>query len=158
LPWDRIRVPSNGIAVRTVESGLARVTVFYRGDDHPAMKVLLGIGGSEDSLRALEKTVRRSIAAGDELAIALVENPRSDMTVDELETRVEEVLAEYDLDAEVRALSGHPGSRLVDVAETDGYEMIVLGGGETSPMGKITMGQIAEFVLLNSHVSVKLVR
>jgi len=122
------------------------------------MKVLLGIGGSEDSLRALEKTVRRSIDAGDDLTIALVENPRSDMTVSELESRVEEVLSEYDFDADVGALSGHPGSELVDLAETDGYEMIVLGGGETSPMGKITMGQIAEFVLLNSHVSVKLVR
>ncbi|MFB6155112.1 MAG: universal stress protein [Haloferacaceae archaeon] len=122
------------------------------------MKVLLGMGGSEDSLRALEETVQRSIDAGDDLTIALVENPRSDMTVAELESRVEEVLSEYGYDADVTRLGGHPGSELVDAAETGGFEMIVLGGGETSPMGKITVGQIAEFVLLNSHVTVKLVR
>jgi len=122
------------------------------------MKVLLGIGGSEDSLRALEETVERSIDAGDSLTIALLENPQSDMSLDEVESRVGEVLDVYDVDADVLALEGHPGSRLVDHAEQEGFEMIVLGGGETSPMGKITVGQIAEFVLLNSHVTVKLVR
>jgi nucleotide-binding universal stress UspA family protein len=35
---------------------------------------------------------------------------------------------------------------------------VVIGGGEQSPMGKIRLGHIAEFVLLNSHVTVTLVR
>jgi nucleotide-binding universal stress UspA family protein len=122
------------------------------------MKVLLGIGGSEDSLQALEATVQRSVDAGDSLTIALVENPQSDMSLDDVASRVDDVLDEYGFDADVLELAGHPGSRLVDYAETEGFEMIVLGGGETSPMGKITVGQIAEFVLLNSHVTVKLVR
>jgi len=122
------------------------------------MKVLLGIGGSEDSLRALEETVERSIDAGDSLTIALVENPQSDMSPDEVASRVDAVLDEYDFDADVLELDGHPGSCLVDYAEREEFDMIVLGGGETSPMGKITVGQIAEFVLLNSRVTVKLVR
>jgi nucleotide-binding universal stress UspA family protein len=44
------------------------------------------------------------------------------------------------------------------VAEEHEFDKIVLGGGETSPMGKIQIGGIAEFVLLNSHVTVSLVR
>ncbi|RBI58826.1 universal stress protein [halophilic archaeon] len=122
------------------------------------MKVLLGIGGSDDSLTALEQTVGRARAAGDDLTIAVLENPESDLTRDKIRTRVDDVLADADLDAEVRDLTGDPGSQLLDVAESEGFDQIVLGGGQRSPMGKIKLGQIAEFVLLNSHVTVKLVR
>ncbi|MFC4358060.1 universal stress protein [Halobium salinum] len=122
------------------------------------MKVLLGIGGSEDSIRALSQTVERAKAAGDDLTVGVVDNPDSELRYEEIEARVHEVLSEADLDAEVRHLEGDPGSRIVDVAEDEGFDQIVLGGGETSPMGKINIGGIAEFVLLNSHVTVKLVR
>ncbi|SHH42023.1 universal stress protein [Halobaculum gomorrense] len=122
------------------------------------MNVLLGIGGSDDSLRALEDTVERARAAGDDLTVAVVENPRSDRTPEEVEDRVRAVLADAGLDADVRRVEGDAGSRLVAIAEDEGFDMIALGGGETSPMGKINLGSIAQFVLLNSHVSVKLVR
>ncbi|MDS0293878.1 universal stress protein [Halogeometricum luteum] len=122
------------------------------------MKVLLGVGGSEDSIRAVEQTVSRAAAAGDELTVAVVENDDSDRTREEIEARVEEILADAGVDAEIRHLEGDPGSRLVDTAEEEGFEQIVIGGGQTSPMGKINLGSIAEFVLLNSHVTVSLVR
>ncbi|QLG60888.1 universal stress protein [Halorarum salinum] len=122
------------------------------------MKVLLGIGGSDDSLTALEKTVERTRSAGDDLTVAVVENPESDASLADVESRVRAVLDDAGLDAEVRRVRGDAGSRLVDVAETEGFDLIALGGGQTSPMGKINLGQIAQFVLLNSHVSVKLVR
>ncbi|WP_277554644.1 universal stress protein [Halobaculum limi] len=122
------------------------------------MKVLLGIGGSEDSLRALEDTVDRALAAGDDLTVAVVENPRSDRTPDEVEDRVRTVIEDAGLAADIRRVQGDAGSQIVDIAESEGFEMIAIGGGETSPMGKINLGSIAQFVLLNSHVSVKLVR
>ncbi|XVH32700.1 universal stress protein [Haloferacaceae archaeon DSL9] len=122
------------------------------------MKVLLGIGGSADSIRALEQTVERAVSADDDLTVAIVENPNADATPDEIETRVEAVLDDADLDAPIRHVEGDPGSRLVDIAEAEGYDQIVLGGGQQSPMGKIRIGSIAEFVLLNSHKTVKLVR
>ncbi|GAA0510463.1 Nucleotide-binding universal stress protein, UspA family [Halorubrum aquaticum] len=122
------------------------------------MKVLCGIGGSDDSLRALERTVDRAAVAGDELTVAVVENPNSEVAVEEVTKRAEEAIADAGIDAEVRHLEGDPGSRLVDVAEREGFDEIVLGGGQTSPMGKITIGPIAEFVLLNSMTSVTLVR
>ena len=122
------------------------------------MKVLLGIGGSDDSIRALEQVVERTTRVGDDLTVAIVENPRSDRSRDEIERRVRGVLEVAGLDAPVRHIEGHAGSELVDIAERERFDEIALGGGQTSPMGKINVGSIAEFVLLNAHTSVRLVR
>lgn len=120
--------------------------------------MLLGIGGTEDSLKALERVVARAETTGDDLTIAIVDNPAADWDPPEIEARVREVLADADVDAPVRHVDGEPGSGLVALAEREGFDEIALGGGHTSPMGKIQLGNVAEFVLLNSHVTVKLVR
>ena len=122
------------------------------------MRTLVGIGGSDDSLRALAVALERAEDAGDEVTVAVVENPDSDLSVEAVETRVHDHLDERALDAEVRILRGHPGSQLVDLADSEGFDRIVLGGGETSPLGKISIGSIAEFVLLNANTSVTLIR
>ena len=122
------------------------------------MKVLLGIGGADDSLDALEHTVERAVDAGDDLTVAVVENPESDRDPSELVDAARSALADAGLPENVRQLSGDPGSSLVELSESEEFDKIVLGGGERSPMGKIRLGHIAEFVLLNARVSVKLVR
>ena len=122
------------------------------------MRVLLGVGGSPDSLTALERTVDRAVEAGDELTVAVLDNAESEPAPDSVRERVETALAASLLDATVRRIEGDPGSRLVEIAESEGFDRIVIGGGQTSPMGKINLGQIAEFVLLNAPVSVTLVR
>ena len=122
------------------------------------MKVLLGVGGTDDSIRALEQTVDRVREAGDELTVAVLDNPESDPAPEDVAQEVRETLDAAAIDAEVRRVEGDPGSRLVEIAEHEGFEQIVIGGGQTSPMGKIKIGQVAEFVLLNSHVTVTLVR
>lgn len=122
------------------------------------MKLLLGIGGSDDSIRALERTVARVTETGDDLTVAILRNPATEADPEGIERRVRAALDDADVAASVRHLDGDPGSRLVELAEQEGYDRIVLGGGKTSPMGKIKLGGIAEFVLLNSHVSVTLIR
>ncbi len=122
------------------------------------MKTLLGIGGSEDSLYALEKAVDRAKTAGDELTIAILENPDASLTTEEIREQVTDVLDEAAFEAEVRTLSGHPGSQLLEAAERESFDRIVLGGGETSPLGKVQLGSIAEFVLLNARTTVTLIR
>jgi nucleotide-binding universal stress UspA family protein len=122
------------------------------------MNVLLGIGGSEDSFRALERTLERSREAGDTLTVAVLDNPDSPAEQSEVAERARDAVADAGLDAEVRIVDGNPGSALVDLAEAEGFDRIVLGGGETSPLGKVKLGSIAEFVLLNATVSVMLVR
>lgn len=122
------------------------------------MKVLVGIGGGSDSVLALDAALERARDAGDDLTVAVVDNESTDASLEALEARVRDRLEEAGMDAAVRVLEGHPGSRLVDLAEAEGFDRIVIGGGETSPMGKINLGSVTEFVLLNSHVTVTLVR
>ncbi|MES3162341.1 MAG: universal stress protein [Halorubrum sp.] len=122
------------------------------------MKVLCGIGGSEDSFRALDRTVDRAAAADDDLTIAVVENADASVDPEEIVQQAERAVEDAGIDAAVRRVDGDPGSRLTAIAEQEGFDEIVLGGGKTSPMGKITIGPIAEFVLLNANTSVTLVR
>lgn len=122
------------------------------------MKVLLGIGGSEDSFKALEQTLRRAEEAGDRVTVAIVENPESDVPPAEIEERVSDRIADTDLAVAVRRVEGDPGARLVDIAESEDFDAVALGGGSQSPMGKIRLGHIAEFVILNTTTSVILHR
>ncbi|WP_280587463.1 universal stress protein [Halorubrum sp. Boch-26] len=122
------------------------------------MKVLCGIGGSDDSLRALDRTVDRAAVADDDLTVAVVENEDSSVAPEDVMQRARDAIDDAGIDADVRRVEGDPGSRLIEIAEREAFEEIVLGGGHTSPMGKITIGPIAEFVLLNAKTSVTLVR
>lgn len=122
------------------------------------MKVLLGIGGSEDSFRALDTTLERAAATGDEVTVAVLENPKSDPSPGAVEDRARDAIEAAGVAADVRRLEGEPGARLVALAEQEGFDAIALGGGEESPMGKISLGSITEFVVLNSTVTVILVR
>jgi nucleotide-binding universal stress UspA family protein len=122
------------------------------------MRALLGIDGTDESYRALERTVERATVAGDDLTVAVIEPPGREVDREAVERRARETLEEAGLTADVRHLHGDPGGALVGLAEAEEYDEIVLGGGETSPMGKIRIGGVTEFVLLNAQVTVKLVR
>lgn len=122
------------------------------------MNVLLGIGGTDDSFQALHETVERAAATGDEVTVAVLDNPASDRTQESVAEEVRERLADSEIDAELRLVDGDPGSQLVEIGEREGFDQIVLGGGQRSPMGKIDLGHVSEFVLLNATTSVKLVR
>lgn len=122
------------------------------------MKVLLGIGGSEDSVTALHQTLARTAMTGDDLTIGILQNPDSDRTQSELEETVQAAIDEHDVVATTRIVEGDPGPRLIEIAGDEGFDRIVLGGGQRSPMGKISVGSIAEFVILNAQTSVTLIR
>ncbi len=120
------------------------------------MEVLLGVGGGEDSAVALERTITRAQEAGDKLTIgAFSSNGKS---VDEVVTSVTTALSEADIEAEIRRIEAQPASTLVEMAEAEGFDQLVIGGGKRSPMGKISLGPITEFVLLNAQVTVRLER
>lgn len=121
------------------------------------MEVLLGIGGRADGFDALEATLERTREAGDALTVAVLETS-SERDAEAVAGEVRDRVADSGVDAEVRVLEGHPGSEFSTLAEREGFDRIVLGGGQRSPMGKIDLGEVAEFVLLNADVSVTLVR
>lgn len=122
------------------------------------MKVLLGIGGSVDAFRALDRTIELVGGTDTDLTVAVLDNPAADASAAAVETAVGSRLSAAGIDATVRRLEGDPGPALVTLAETEGYEEIVVGGGQESPLGKIDVGRIAEYVVLNAPVTVTLVR
>ncbi|WP_135305793.1 universal stress protein [Haloarcula amylovorans] len=123
------------------------------------MNVLLGVGGSELSYHALDETIERAKETGDEVTVAIFDNEEADTNADEIQERVESTLTEADFAASIRQIEGDsPGSQLIDIAEREEFDRIVLGGGERSTLGKIQLGSIVEFVLLNAQTPVTLIR
>lgn len=122
------------------------------------MNVLVGLVGSDESIKTLRRTIDRTREAGDTLTVAVVEKPESKRSQEEMSQHASTLLSEADVDAEIVQLEGDPGSALVDYAEQGEFDQLVIGGGTLSPMGKIQLGPITEFVLLNAPTTVKLVR
>lgn len=122
------------------------------------MKVLLGVGGSPLSFEALEESIGRAREAGDDLIVAVFASEEFEVTDEEVERRVREKLDDAGFEATIRHVEGDPGSRLVTIADREGFDRIVLGSGKRSTLGKIQLGPVAEFVLLNAHTTVTLVR
>lgn len=122
------------------------------------MKVLLAVGGTEGSHAALEEAIARVREAGDDLTVAVVEREDVPGSADEVEREVRERLDDSGLDVEIRRIEGHPGSQLVELADREEFDRLVLTGGERSPLGKIQLDEMIEFVLLNSETTVTLVR
>ena len=123
------------------------------------MDILLGVGGSELSYQALEETLDRVQDTGDDLTVAIFNNEEISEEIPTIRQRVEATLQEAGFEADIRELEGDsPGSAIISLAENEDYDRIVLGGGERSTLGKIQLGSIVEFVLLNAQTPVTLIR
>ncbi|WP_254525203.1 universal stress protein [Natrinema caseinilyticum] len=123
------------------------------------MNVLLGLGGSDESVKTLRQTIERTREVGDDLTVVVVDKPEAKRSQDEMYRQAVDQLETVGLDdVTVETLEGDPGSALVNYAEQGEYDQLVIGGGTLSPMGKIQLGPITEFVLLNAPTTVKLVR
>lgn len=119
------------------------------------MRLIVGVDGSERAIAALETVIDRARETGDEVTVAAY---TTDGSLADVEATVRDRLGSLGFDASVTALEGEPGSEIVNIAETDGYDRIVLPGGHTSPLGKIQLDAVIEFVLLNAHTTVTLIR
>ncbi|ELY65388.1 universal stress protein [Natronococcus jeotgali] len=122
------------------------------------MNVLLGLAGSDESITALRRTIDRTSEIGDDLTVAVLEKADTERSQEEMYRQAEKLLSEAEVDAELERLQGDPGASLVDYAEQGEFDQLVIGGGTISPMGKIQLGSLTEFVLLNAPTTVKLVR
>lgn len=120
------------------------------------MNVLLGVNGSETASYALEVTVDRVLATGDDLSVALYAAAAA-TDLDEVEGEVRDYLDASDVEADIRRLDGDPAASLSDLAERE-YEHLVMPGGSRSPTGKIQLDKVHQFVLLNAQLPVTLVR
>lgn len=122
------------------------------------MNVLVGVGGSPLSFAALDDAISRAMEAGDDLTVAIYEHERATDDRDGIEQQVRDRLADAGIEADIRHIEGHVASRLVELADGNEFDRLVLAGGERSALGKIRVGDLLEFVLLNSETTVTLVR
>src|SRR6056297_2335468 len=120
------------------------------------MRVLIGIEDSDRGMQALEAAAERAREAGDELTVAVY--TVTDESLEETTAAVSDRIETLDIDADIRTIESDPGSTLVELAEREEYDEIVLSGGQRSPLGKINLDAVHQFVLLNSQTTVKLVR
>jgi nucleotide-binding universal stress UspA family protein len=117
--------------------------------------VLLCLGPGEPAVEAFDSAVERATEADDEVTVAVFGDPEDR---ERLTARARDRLEGVDVPAELRELESDPASRLVELAEQEGFDRIVLSGGERSPLGKIQLSRVAEFVLLNATTTVTLIR
>ncbi|MCU4717634.1 universal stress protein [Halapricum hydrolyticum] len=122
------------------------------------MNVLLGHDGSEGSWDAFHQTLERAAVAGDDVTIAIYDDTAVDATPEEIEQQVESELDAYEVDVEIRHIDGHVGGMLVEMVDSENFDRLVISGGKRSTLGKIRLGSVAEFVVLNSETPVTLVR
>ena len=119
------------------------------------MRLIVGVDGSDRAIAALETVLERAKETDDEVTVAVYD---ADGSLADAERAVRDRLDAFEFDASLTTIEGEPGSQLVDIAETAGYDRIVLPGGQTSPLGKIQLDTVIEFVLLNAHTTVTLIR
>ncbi len=122
------------------------------------MNVLLGHDGSEGAWEALQQTLNRAEIAGDDVSIAIYDDTAVEATPDEIERETRSELKEYDVDTRIRHIDGHVGGALVEIVDGEDFDRLVIAGGSRSTLGKIQLGSVAEFVVLNSETPVTLVR
>jgi len=120
------------------------------------MRVLIGIEDSDRGMQALEAAAERAREAGDELTVAVY--TVSDESLEETTAAVRDRIKTLDVDVEIIQIEEEPGSKLVEIAEREDFDQVVLSGGQRSPLGKIKLDSVHEFVLLNARTTVKLVR
>jgi len=122
------------------------------------MKILVGVSGTDHAFEALDEAIARATEASDDLTVAVYQHEKITDPLAEVEPVVRERLAEAGLEEDVRHLDGHVASQLVELADREGFDRLVLPGGQRSALGKIRIGDFLEFVLLNAETTVTLVR
>lgn len=120
------------------------------------MRVLIGIEDTDGGMQALDEAAERARQAGDELTVAVYTVGDESLTA--TTAAVRDRTERLGVDVDVVEIEDDPGSKLVEIAEREEYDQIVLSGGERSPLGKLKLDSVHEFVLLNAQTTVKLVR
>jgi nucleotide-binding universal stress UspA family protein len=106
-------------------------------DDLPVIKMPLGIIYSDNTLEAsMEKFVEENI-------------------IDEQDT--EGVVIRRKVNIETEVIYGTPASKIIEIAETEDYDLIVMGMVGKRTLGEIMMGSVATDVAQNAHCPVLLV-
>lgn len=118
-------------------------------------RVLVGSDGSERAGRAVERAVEVAGALGASLTVLGVgSGPR-------LRPRLEEQAAGHadsGVDIDVRIEAGNAAQVLIDVADADGYDLLVLGNKGMSGLERLRLGAVPNKITHHLPCSILIVR
>ena len=138
-------------------------------------RVVVGVDGSENSIRALEWAAREARSTSAELVVVhawtvpvmtyntwlvpYIPGPDAKQALREsAKARVEEMLSQVDLEGlgvDVRVVEGHPGHALV--TESQGALMVVVGHGGRRALAELVLGSTTQYVTRHAAVPVTVV-
>ncbi len=130
------------------------------------MKILVGLDGSNSSKEALNlaKEHAKTFKAKIELVTSMekgTEAQQKEIEQDEHDLENEKKLLEEDgisCDTHLLIRGMNPGEDLVEFAEKNEVDEIVIGVKRRSKVGKLVFGSTAQYVILNAHCPVVTVK
>ena len=140
-------------------------------------KILVGIDGSEVSLQALEQAVDLARQLGSEITVVSVINEMKMPFSAEFglwareshESLIRKVLESLnsaiflirenhpDMKVEARMEEGRPAKKITEIANTEGFDLIVIGRRDNGLVDHLVMGSVSSEVVRTSHTPVLIV-
>lgn len=132
------------------------------------MKLLLAYDGFEHSLPALEETARLAREEGADVTIVSVVPPDAQASkagghvgmaphAHQDVARAHAHLRERGLDAEMEIAHGDPVERIVELARSGGYDLIVTGTRGRGPLARFLLGSVSHGLAENAPCAVLVV-
>lgn len=130
------------------------------------MKILVGYDGTKDQTKALELAGKHALAFNAQVIIFTASGHSPELhtaELNKLQARLHELQDGFKKDGiscdthiAIRSLS--PGEDMVDYADNNDIDEIIIGVKHRSKIGKLIMGSTAQYVILKSPCPVVTVR
>jgi nucleotide-binding universal stress UspA family protein len=118
-------------------------------------RILVGADGSATAARAVDRAVEVAAATGARLTILCVDSPERSQKVVDAEV---ERHRSSGVDLSTRTESGDPASVLVEVAEQDHYDLLVVGNKGMTGASRFFLGSVPNKVSHHAPVALLIVR
>ena len=117
--------------------------------------VVIGVDEDEDHARACAQEVVDLPGPNSEKHVTLIhsftDNPSGASATQVHSVReAGDLLESADVEYEVTESSGDPAEAIIEAADTEDVDLIVIGGRKRSPAGKALFGSVTQSVILNA--------
>jgi len=118
-------------------------------------RIVVGVDGTATSAKAAARAVEIAQATGGGLTLLAIGSPKK------MQAALDKVAAQYaqsGVKIETRVVDGDPATRLVDVAESDGYDLLVVGNKGMTGASRFLGGSVPNKVSHHAKCALLIVR
>jgi nucleotide-binding universal stress UspA family protein len=152
------------VATHVLRHATCSVMVGREAGPSFPQSVLCGVDGSDGSVQTAGLAARIAVAAGAELRLhhvtPIFAGDEREWTLDdaepdpfEIESAAQAARAAGARPIRERAL-GRPEYAIVETAERDGVDLVVVGSRRLSGLARVLLGSVSEYVAIHAHCSV----